>query len=1295
MRTQFGRYIVTRRLGTGAFGEVYLARDPDLARDVAVKVVSRERLDQESLDLLLREARAVAAFQHPSLVTVYDVGAEGDVAWVVMEFVPGETLRHRLERGPLPMAEVVRLGSALCGALAVAHTQGVVHRDIKPANILLTPQGEAKLADFGMARTPSERTITDAGALVGTLMYMSPQQATGEVVDGRSDLFSLAVVLYEALTGVHPFLRGSEAATLYAILHEDPNPPPHDGASLDERTRAFFQRALGKEPSDRHPDAIAFAQDLLFLLEPAESAAPLTSLRPLDRAAARVRFESRLVGRDAELDRLCARLARVRAGDGGAVLLAGEAGIGKTRLLTEVSRAAEQQQFRVLRGRSLLEGGPAYHPWRQVLTEALDGTSAGPAAGFDSFVAAHPEFVGPRAASLRRLLHLGAGESADLSGPDQLWEATVDALQTLSRQRPLLVVLDDLHWADLNSLQLFRFAAAHARGQRWLLIGAYRPEEAEGEATPVTVGEVSRVMGREEGVESLHLTRLDQASTAAMVDELLEEQITGTELEARIFGETEGNPLFILEVAKLAASTGGRLGDLSIPTRVVDVVEHRLDRLTAQERDALEVAAVEGEYFHVAPIAHVLEMTRIKALKLLQGLERRHRIVRPAEQRFRFDHGKIREVILSKVAEELRRAYHGVVASSLMEEAGRVSSAILAHHLAESGDLAAALPHRRRAAAEARAVFANEEALHHLGLALAAWEAHPPRGDEIRERTEVALEMAEIHLLTGSYATAAERFAEAERGAGAPGSEPLRARALLGEAECEFALARYEAAEQKLDQAQGVAEAAGDRSLLSRIHVTTAGLHTRRGEYEEALQACARSEELARELGDERHRVLSVQVSGDVYLRRGAYGDARSALASALAIAERSEDLAGQARALNSLATVARATGDFVGALGFLERSAAISHHMGEPLGEARALANQGNVYLNRGQWPEAMRCYGPALRSFRALGARHPEAIVLSNMSAACSSSGDYVEALRLGEECLVLHRELGDRWEISGALDNLGVLQHRRGRSPQARRMLTEAVLLRRELGDRTGLVDSLLSLGLVELSLAAPQAALACAAEALAVADPASETASVARGLQALCGEVRDDPEARVAAESMLAAARLAGDRGDAELATARALPAGELLAAIGAWAELEALAGAQATQCASLHMLYEEACARLLVACSALGLGRRDEACAEARASLETARQSDLRGIGWASASWLAEAFGAEDPVLWSVAVEALERFLEDFAAEEREPYLRRAGVDARIAGWRARARETEGAAARGAVERLEAALHAWT
>ena len=306
MRSHFGRYVVTRRLGKGSFGEVYLARDPDLAREVAIKVVSGEHVGRDALENLRREARAVAALQHPSLVMIHDVGATNDEVWVVMEYVPGETLRHRLERGPLSIAEMVRLGTAMSGALTVAHLQGVIHRDIKPANILLTTLGDAKLADFGTARAPGDQTLTEPGALVGTLMYMSPQQAMGDVIDQRSDLFSLGVVLYEALTGIHPFLRGTEASTLYSILHEPPTPPRSEGVVLGERTQAFFRRALAKDTEDRHPDAIAFAEDLVFLLAP-EGSTDAPPPRPATTAAGGRRQESRMVGRDPEFERLRAR----------------------------------------------------------------------------------------------------------------------------------------------------------------------------------------------------------------------------------------------------------------------------------------------------------------------------------------------------------------------------------------------------------------------------------------------------------------------------------------------------------------------------------------------------------------------------------------------------------------------------------------------------------------------------------------------------------------------------------------------------------------------------------------------------------------------------------------------------------------------------------------------------------------------------------------------------------------------------------------------------------------------------
>ena len=468
----------------------------------------------------------------------------------------------------------------------------------------------------------------------------------------------------------------------------------------------------------------------------------------------------------------------------------------------------------------------------------------------------------------------------------------------------------------------------------------------------------------------------------------------------------------------------------------------------------------------------------------------------------------------------------------------------------------------------------------------------------------------------------------------------------------------------------------------------TARLLTRRGEFDQAIEACARAEALTRDLGDERARVLAVMESADVCLRRGAFDDARRRLETALARAESSADLGAQARALASLATVARELGDFPAALGYLERSGLICRRMGDVRGAARVLANQGNVHLNRGEWAEARRCFEPALRSFRALGAREYEATVLNNMTVALSAGGDYEAASRVAAECLSLRRELGDQWAVAGILDNLGVLQHRRGRSPEARRLLGDSVRLRRELGDQPGLVDSLLSLALVERSLGDRARAADHARAALAASPEGAETIAVARGLLALCGGIEGEAAKREAALGLRAAARLAGDRGDAELEAIRALPAGELLADLADWAALESLGREQVELASAHHMLYEEAWARWCLARAALALGRRDEGLAEARAALALAAESDLRGAHRRISDGLAERCGDQAPRLWCDAVASLERYLEAFAPDERAAYLERGGVGARLAGWLERARAVKDAPAIGA---LEAAL----
>ncbi|HEY6066641.1 MAG TPA: serine/threonine-protein kinase, partial [Thermoanaerobaculia bacterium] len=258
-----GPYQVVSLLGAGGMGEVYRARDPRLGRDVAVKVLPAHlSTDPESLSRFEREARAVAALSHPNILSIFDVGREGDVTYSVTELLEGDTLRGELVPGPLPRRRAIEVATALAEALSAAHSRGLVHRDLKPENVFVTSDGVVKILDFGLARwTEASRADSDPGAatvaetvpgtVLGTFGYMSPEQARGEPADARSDVFALGCVLFEMLTGRRAFQRATPAETLAAVLRDE----PAGLADLAPDLQAVVVRCLEKNARDRYPTA--------------------------------------------------------------------------------------------------------------------------------------------------------------------------------------------------------------------------------------------------------------------------------------------------------------------------------------------------------------------------------------------------------------------------------------------------------------------------------------------------------------------------------------------------------------------------------------------------------------------------------------------------------------------------------------------------------------------------------------------------------------------------------------------------------------------------------------------------------------------------------------------------------------------------------------------------------------------------------------------------------------------------------------------------------------------------------
>jgi Protein kinase domain/PEGA domain len=286
-RYRVGRYVVTGRIGRGGMGMVYRALDETLEREVAVKILHVEgSLDAESRRRFEVEAKAAAKLQHPNIVTVFELGEDRGVPFIAMELLPGVDLEALLRSGEgLLLAEKLDIVIQLCRGLAFAHDHGIVHRDIKPSNIRLLDDGTAKIMDFGIAKLGGT-TLTKTGMMVGTIFYMSPEQVRGRGLDGRSDVFSAGVILYELLAGQRPFRGEGPTDILYKIAHEPPEPLDTAALQLDPRLADVVTRSLEKDPERRFPTADALAEALQPMLDAARGEAR-EGLAPEPLSAAR------------------------------------------------------------------------------------------------------------------------------------------------------------------------------------------------------------------------------------------------------------------------------------------------------------------------------------------------------------------------------------------------------------------------------------------------------------------------------------------------------------------------------------------------------------------------------------------------------------------------------------------------------------------------------------------------------------------------------------------------------------------------------------------------------------------------------------------------------------------------------------------------------------------------------------------------------------------------------------------------------------------------------------------------
>lgn len=1063
------RYRIVDSLGQGGMGEVCLADDLMLDRHVALKFLTAAG-DRGSADRLLGEARAAAALDHPFICSIYEVTTVNDRLCIVMEFVRGETLERRLRRGPMPLMDGLRIAEEMAEALEAAHRRRVVHGDLKPANVMLTDDHHVKVMDFGLATRlpPGEEgnghvsiapsAATGTLTVRGTPAYMSPEQIHGDTADRRSDIFSFGVLVHELLSGENPFRRPSVDATLAAIL-SDPVAPLHERVrAIPASVSDVLARMLAREPTERYQSFSDVRRDLrrlaVGLSVPTPTAAPVVVERSSGDGT------GGLIGRDAEHARLLQSLNLAASGRGSVLVLAGEAGIGKTRLAEEALAVARGRGWQTLVGRCYQQSGtPSLVPYIEMLEEA---SRVVPASVFRLA-------VGPSAPELAKLMpelhRLFPEMPAPLQLPAHLRQRFLfnnvrEFLTRCSRAGPLVLVLDDFQWADESTVQLTEHLAQHVATEPIVLIVAYREKET---TTPARGGTLRQLFDRArgQGQEALapdairaRVTQLVAQGHATVVAvrpfadtdvhamlAALAHQDPPAAVVRRFLEQTGGNPFFIAELFR-HLSEEGRLFDgrgrwrreldfdtAAVPDSIRVLLERRVQHLSADTQRILRAAAVIGRDFELDLLEAVADVDSEALISALDEAERARLVKGPSgrlDVTWRFAHQLICQTLESGIPTLRRQRLHLRVADVMerLVSPSRVYTSDIAHHLYSAGRMADAAKTARAlmtAADAAHQLYATEEAVQHYRRALEVVR-DGARDDEMR----LAIEERLGDLL-----------------------------ALLGDAE--GAMQRYQA----LSTTHDASRAPIDHARITR---KLGALHWQAGD---RTQAAACYQDALRTLGGGGTHIEAAHLYQELGLAAFRTGDNRQAVEwaeRALQTAEavlqnavpaaadiRKSATAAIAHANNTIGVALARSGNLEAARERIERSVAAARECGLLDVACRAYANLGVLYST----VEPKRAIDVSLTGLELaskIGAPSLQSYIYANLAAAYCALTDRceTEGLRAAQTSADLDRYIGQLDHLAVPLIVMAQIFQCRGELRQARQLYDEALALAEKAAD-----------------------------------------------------------------------------------------------------------------------------------------------------------------------------------------------------------------------------------------------------
>jgi len=996
------RYVLREKLGAGSMGVVYQALDRLTGTPVALKRVTapatRWQFNARKTDggntrlALAHEFQTLASMRHPNIISVLDYGFDdARQPYFAMELLDHPKTILDAGRGQ-PLNVKIDLIIQMLRALTYIHRRGVVHRDLKPTNVLVVGEHQVKLLDFGLAISPENEDIEDENTS-GTLAYMSPEVLLGSPASVASDLYAIGVIAYELIGGRHPFEINDVSRLINQILNEAPETI---GLPVNADVALVLERLLAKKPGARFPDAMT----AILALSEAVGEPP-----PSETSAIREGFlqSALFVGREYELNVLARALDMAQEGKGSAWLVGGESGVGKSRLLLELRTLALVNGALALRGQAVSEGGGAYQLWREPMRALaaltpLDDNEAG--------------VLKPYIPDIAVLVGRPVSHVTQLDAKAAQTRLFVTILNILKRQpQPLVITVEDLHWANPEDLSLLQRLAAAAPELHLLLLGSYRDDERP--QLPASLPEM----------ESFHLERLPRAAIADLAESMLGAAGRNPALVEFLQRETEGNVLFLVEVVRTLAEDAGqleRVGDVPLPVNIFsgglrEVVQRRLGKLPPDARQLLDVAAVIGRQIDPALMQYLAPGTRLDewlnscasaaVLSVQDGV-------------WRFDHDKLREGALFEMDAATRRTHHARVAGAMEQvyAAAPEHYAALAYHWGMAKNTAAEARFAGMAGAQALSVsaFADAARLFERALQLSQGSAK-----------ETAMLMQQL-------------------------------------AEASIGLSDFERAKRQYQESLALCRVARERSGIACSLNGLGTVAEAHGDYAEAARYFDESLTIYREMRDQAGEADVLSNLSNLAYKQGDYGKARELAHEALYVNRLIDNKVGIANTLRGLGVLLASIGNYKAATQQFEESLALYREVGQRLGIAAVVNNLGVLAGYAGDFRRAKALYYESLAMKAEIGDKRGRATSLNNLSIVTLRLGEHEESRLLLQECLDYYEAVGDKQGIADSMINMGRVVLATGDYEEARRLFERGRALSAELGEQWGVALALLNMG-----------------------------------------------------------------------------------------------------------------------------------------------------------------------------------------------------------------------------------------